>query len=224
MQLISKKMVDQARDSDVELGEDWGYLGVIHTVDDLHAWSIFKVSGWQESRCVVPECHVLMGTDDPQLLVDEVAHSLEGVGYPGITIIVAQGDDDSRRGAIQAGFIAEMLARRIGFEVEVVNWNKAHRDNRYSTDRAYAISLGNDAIRSDRMRLGRTVENVESLQYRVNVRGEFDIFSDEEMGRRNLAVPELFYAYCHAMTVKHKPVNSVPVKIGKLSRLEVDES
>ena len=81
MQLISKKMVDQARDSDVELGEDWGYLGVIHTVDDLHAWSIFKVSGWQESRCVVPECHVLMGTDDPQLLVDEVAHSLEGVGY-----------------------------------------------------------------------------------------------------------------------------------------------
>jgi hypothetical protein len=206
--LIARQWVEIAQKIVTVHVESWGYIMTVDVAEGMHrdssVFNIWKVSGYGDTRVVE---HVL-NYNSKTINEKQFARYIYNVhhDYPNITIAV---DADG------PGRTVILELDEMGVQCEQIRWglpchSKADQ-KRYKNQRAYASVKAREAIMGNRIRLqpGKTVvDQASRIPYRINEKGQYEIWSKERMRAEGIRSPDEFDTVCFVFLTDYVPVET----------------
>jgi hypothetical protein len=171
---------------------------------DSSVFNIWKVSGYGDSRRVEHVKNYNSKTVNEKAFARYLYQ--ESLDYQDITIAV---DADG------PGRTVILELEELGIQCEHIRWglpchSKADQ-KRYRNQRAYASVKAREAIMGNRIRLqpGKTVvDQASRIPYKINDRGQYEIWSKERMRAEGIRSPDEFDTVCFVWLVDYIPLEA----------------
>lgn len=206
--LISRRIVDIAKLSKVELNSQFGYIIVADigggVERDSSVIGVFKVSGYDtmQDRAVEPiyvkEMPKTMSAKDVGKEVYQIAQDYHNV--------IAAID------SVGIGLTAAQEAEELGVNVQRITWgvppHSESQKKRFLNQRALAYVALRDAIMTNRIRIdssSRATDEISRIPYKLDERGRYQMRSKEEMRKMGIPSPDWADVYAMAMIADFIP-------------------